>query len=86
VRKKDREGFHSLLHNLQYRGDQERLFALAMVAGFTQVDIARHVGMSKQNFNRYTSGARELPEHLFEEILQLIFSETGEAFEDKKIG
>lgn len=55
---------------LRFQGDQRRLIEqLAKYHHLTE--IAEILGMSKQQFHRYKTGERELPEEHFDRLLKL---------------
>ena len=58
--------------DLKYRGDQARLFKLCHDLKWKQTSIAGFVEISPQVLSRYWQGQRELPEHLFDKILDHI--------------
>ena len=59
---------------MRFRGDQQALFRLARTAGLSQQYLATHVGIARQNMNRYAQNKRELPEEMFNDILNLLHS------------
>ena len=61
--------------DLKYRGDQARLFKLCADLKWKQSHIALYVGISRQEMNQFWQGKRELPEHLFDKILEQITSD-----------
>ena len=58
--------------DLKYRGDQARLFKLCSNLKWKQNKIAEILHISPQALSRYWHGQRELPQNLFDEILDLI--------------
>jgi hypothetical protein len=70
---------------MKFRGDQARLFTAARAARISQVRIADYLGLTPQTLHRYSSMQRELPEHAFLLLNDLLFEVTGRLPDDSII-
>ena len=57
--------------DIKFRGNQEQLFELVTDSRLRQADLARLMGIAPATINRYATLKREVPEDLFNRILDL---------------